>query len=157
MARDFLAQTVRINYSPLAVFSLDRTICKLLWIRRDIGIFVDLCLPVQCCVKLNALWDNAESKLISVCDIAEPGWSLSGTALSQAGYCPGQRWVKLISVRDSAETGWSLSGTALCQAYHCRLSVEVTNALSFIVSIVASRIQSVSKDDIKTFDSLLLQ
>ena len=37
-------------------------------------------------------------------------------ALSHAGRCPGQRWVKLTFVQDSAESSWVLSRTQLSQA-----------------------------------------
>ena len=36
------------------------------------------------------------------------GWALSGTALSQAERCPGQRWVKLSAVRDCVESKLSV-------------------------------------------------
>ena len=46
--------------------------------------------------------------------------TLSGTALSQAGYCPGQRCVKQNTAKDSAKSSEILPRTALSQTKHCQ-------------------------------------
>ena len=50
---------------------------------------------------------------------AKWGWALSGTELSQAEHCPGQREVRLSTVREAAKSCWALFWKQLSHTEHC--------------------------------------
>ena len=58
-------------------------------------------------VKMNDVQGSTESR-----------WMMSGAALSQDEWCPGQYWVKLIDIRDRVSR-WIMSRTALSQDKLC--------------------------------------
>ena len=105
----------------------------------------------QCWVKLNDVWDSAQSQQSVVRDSAQPrwtlysvqyvyrtersqSWALSGTVLSQDKHCTGQHWVKaercceqssvkINTVQDSTESKLSAVRDSLHES-HLTMSRE---------------------------------